>query len=312
MTAKKRGMGKGVGALLGAPRPVREPRVDLSAVAESAKTHAAAKDAGRQVLYIALDRICSNRHQPRTHFDPDALQELVDSIKTQGILQPVLVRPSGDGYELLVGERRWRAARAAGLESVPAIVHEADDRQAQEWALLENLQREDLNPVEEARAYKALMDEHGLSQEEVAGRVGKNRASVANSLRLLKLQAFYLKDLEGGLISAGHARALLSLDNELRRKRLHDKIVKDGISVREAERIAQALNVAPEKGRRLAKSQPALDPEMRRLQNMLEDKLRTRVTLRPETKSRGRLEIRYNSLDEFDRIMEVLGVKGEL
>ena len=261
------------------------------------------------VRYLSIDLVERNPDQPRSHFDPDALEELVQSIKHQGILQPILVRPHGELFQILVGERRWRAARAAGLEQIPTILHEVDDQKAQEWALLENLQREDLNAIEEARGYRALMDNYSLTQEEIADRVGKNRASVANSLRLLALPKQYIEDIESSKLSAGHARVLLTLNSERNKRKLRDKIIKRGMSVREAERTAKSIQEAA--NRRLKAGEEVIDPELKALREQLELHLKTRVSLRISTKNKGKIEIFYNNLDDFDRIIETIGLERE-
>lgn len=191
---------------------------------------------GRRVVEVDIHRLRPNSRQPRERFAEPALAELADSIKANGVLQPILVRPSNGHYEIIAGERRWRAAQKAGLHNVPVIVREVPDSQLLELALVENLQRENLNPIEEARAYKALIESVGLTQEEVSRRVGKERATVANSLRLLNLQSLALKALESGQITSGHAKAILALRKREEQDELLKAVLSKGLSVREAER----------------------------------------------------------------------------
>ncbi len=195
---------------------------------------------GRRVVEIDIHRLKPNPRQPRERFAEPALAELADSIKANGVLQPILVRPSNGRYEIIAGERRWRAAQKAGLHNVPVIVREVPDSQLLELALVENLQREDLNPVEEAKAYKALIEGVGLTQDEVSKRVGKERATVANSLRLLHLPSIVLKALESSQITAGHAKAILALHKREEQDELFKAILSKGLSVREAERYKPA------------------------------------------------------------------------
>jgi ParB family chromosome partitioning protein len=200
---------------------------------------------GRRVTEVDIHRLKPNPRQPRERFSEPALAELADSIKTNGVLQPILVRPANGHYEIIAGERRWRAAQKAGLHHVPVIVRDVADSQLLELALVENLQREDLNPVEEARAYRALIEEVGLTQEAVAGRVGKERATVANSLRLLHLPSIALKALEAGQITPGHAKAILALRKREEQDGLLKAILAKGLSVREAERYKPARPRTP-------------------------------------------------------------------
>ncbi|AEB12967.1 ParB/RepB/Spo0J family partition protein [Marinithermus hydrothermalis] len=244
---------------------------------------------------VPLALIRPNPHQPRKAFDPAALEELAASIREKGLLQPLLVRPRGEGYELVAGERRFRAAQAAGLREVPVIVRDLDDREALELALVENLQREDLNPVEEARGYQRLL-EMGLTQEEIAKAVGKARSTIANALRLLQLPREALEALETGRITAGHARALLMLPEDQRLWGLRE-ILSRGLSVREAERLKDRLKAlqAPSRER-------TAYPE---LAQALSRRLGIKVRLTGER--RGRLELYYHSEEELQALLDLLG-----
>jgi len=241
--------------------------------------------------------------QPRKDFDPDALEELARSIREKGLVQPVVVRPvpDGRGYELVAGERRWRAAQRAGLADIPAILREADDDEVLELALVENLHREDLNPVEEALAYRALIERVGLTQEELAARLGRSRSAVANALRLLALPQRALAALRSGRITAGHARAILSLPDERDRLGLLEEILRKDLSVRQAEALAR------QGGGAKARPVRSKDPDVRALEERLSRRLGTRVTVAPgRRKGSGRLTIEFRTLDDLDRILALL------
>lgn len=260
-----------------------------------------ADEAGRQVREVALDRIEANPYQPRQQMDPEALEELAESIRAEGVLQPVVVRPVGDGYQLIVGERRWRAAQLAGLTSIPALVRSLDDRQAAALALIENLQREDLNPIEEARGFRRLMKEFGWTQEDVAARVGRKRSSVANSLRLLQLAQELQEMIIRGDLSAGHGKVLLAVEDRMEQLQLAEQAVREGWSVRRLEE-AVARKRSPEKKRPRVRP---LEPEAAALQSSLAERLGTRVTVRSSGK-RGRIEIEFFGLEDLERIVRVM------
>lgn len=250
---------------------------------------------------LPLDRLAPSPRQPRATFDDAALEELAASIREKGLLQPLLVRPAGEGYEVVAGERRWRAARLAGLASVPVVVREIDERETLELGLVENLQREDLSPLEEARAYARLI-EMGRTQEEAAKVVGKGRSTVANALRLLALPARALEALEAGRITPGHARAILALPGE-RRDAALDLILASELSVREAEALAGAPEPA-----RPAPSPPARPRPHRNLELELSRLAGTRVRIVGQDK--GKLELAYGSVEELGRLLELLGYRG--
>ncbi|RLA86339.1 MAG: chromosome partitioning protein ParB [Deltaproteobacteria bacterium] len=252
-----------------------------------------------EVFMCDIDRITPSPLQPRRAVDEKGLEELASSIREKGLLQPLIVRSRGEGYEIVAGERRWRAALRAGLKKVPVIVREVSDREALEIALVENLQRQDLNPLEEAEAYRVLIEDFGYTQEEVAKRVGKDRSSVANALRLLKLPAEVKEALKEGRITAGHARAILSagpLEDQLE---LFRRILKGDLSVREAEGIAK----------RKRGEQEAVDPDLELLLDELREILRAPVRIRG-SRGRGRLEIEFHSLEELERIIEIIREGG--
>lgn len=264
-------------------------------------------DAAGGVETVDLNAVKPNPEQPRKSFSEESLKELADSIRAQGVIQPILVEKQGDSYFLIAGERRYRAARLAGLSAIPAVIGSYSEEQKLEIALVENIQREDLNPVEEALAYKSLMDKTGLNQAQVAEKVGKQRSTVANSLRLLRLPEEMRDALGGGTLSSGHARALLSVENPADRQILFGRIRKQGLSVREAERMAGELNA----GKRMKeKHEPDAavklrNPELMDMEQKLIDKFGTKVSVKGSPK-KGHIEISYFSLDDLNRLYDIL------
>ena len=284
----ERGLGRGLGALLGDE-------------AMQAPEH------GSVLLPIAQIEVRAD--QPRTHFDETALSELADSIRLHGVLQPITVRrlPSGY-YQIVAGERRWRAARMAGLEQVPALVVDADEQKAMELAMIENLQREDLNPVEEAVGYRRLMDQHGLTQEEVAGRVGKSRPVVANALRLLALPEEVLQLLKEGNLSNGHARALLGLKSPELQGFAAQRVVAGQLSVRQTEALVKRLNKAQNEQKSQETMAQGVD-YLKELEQSLTQRLARKVRIFHGEK-KGRLELEYYGEDDLEVLLELLNPKG--
>lgn len=282
----KHGLGRGLEALLGG-EPLQAP------------------DPGDQVLSIRLQDIDPNRDQPRRAFDEESLRELSDSIRSVGVVQPILVARAGARYSIIAGERRFRAAHLAGLHEIPAIVRDFDATKRLEIALIENLQREGLNPVEEATGVRALIAECGYTQEQAAGRLGKSRPAIANLLRLLTLPEAVLDMLKAGTLSAGHARALAGLDSAEAQVRLANLTRAQALSVRQLERICQQQATAPEK-----KTRPRPAGELAQLETMARDVFGTRVKLEGDEK-RGRLILTYSSYEDLERIWDILdGVKN--
>ena len=281
----KPALGKGLGALI----PAGAPGTYIRAALEQG------------VMQLELARIVPNEFQPRKTFRDEALKELAASIKSKGVIQPVIVRKGADGgYQLVAGERRYRASLIAGLKNIPAIVKDVAPTEVLELALIENIQREDLNPVETAEAYDRLIREFKLSQEEMAGRVGKDRSTVTNFLRLLTLPPDVKRDLAEGALSMGHAKAILSLESKQKQMGLRREIISRGLSVREAESLARRMK-AP--GRVRVKK--AASPQVSLLEDELKRKLGTKVHIRQKGKG-GKIEIEYYSPDEFDRLLELL------
>ena len=251
---------------------------------------------------LPLEVIRPGRYQPRSVFDPEKLAELADSIRAQGVVQPIVVRPldDEDGFELIAGERRWRAAQMAGIERIPAVVRNVPDEVSVAMALIENIQREDLNPLEEATALRRLIDDFSMTHQEAADAVGRSRAAVSNLLRLLELMQEVKDMVDTRLIEMGHARALLSLDDDLQVQAARE-VVHKGLSVRETENLVRRLQQA-----RKRKGQRRMDPDILRLQNRLGEALGARVRIQHQASGKGRLVISYNTSDELDGILHRL------
>ena len=277
----KGGLGKGLGALLST-----EDIYDLESPG---------------FFLCPIEKIRPNPDQPRKHMDQDSLEGLARSIKEKGILQPLVVWEVDGVYELIVGERRWRAAQKAGLKAVPVVIKDVSPDELLELALVENIQREDLNPLEEAMAYSRLIDEMGLTQSQVASRVGRERSTVANFLRLLQLPDYAQADLLDGRLSMGHARAILMLEDPESQKELRDQIIKKELSVRQAEALARRLA----KGKRPSARVQREDPDIKSLCEDLTRRLGSKVKI-VQTKRGGRLEIRYRSVQDLERVIQLL------
>lgn len=260
---------------------------------------------GEEVLYLEINRIFPGGEQPRKTFRDSSLKELAVSIKEKGVLQPVIVSRLGDGsFRLVAGERRWRASQLAGLKKIPAIVKNVASKDALEIALIENIQREDLNPVETAEAFNKLLKDFNLTQEELSEKVGKERATVANYLRLLKLPEEIKSLISDGSLSMGHARAVLSIEGRAHQIEAVRKIITKGLSVREAEALAKKISLAGAKKSKSHKVQKA--PEIASLEDKLIKSLGTKVRVHHKGKKGGKIEIEYYSLDELDRLLDIL------
>jgi len=254
------------------------------------------------VMNLGIEEIRPDRSQPRRHFDEAHIEELAESIRSKGVLLPLIVRRDSDGYVLVAGERRWRAAQKAGLRELPVMVREVSGKEAFEIALIENIQREDLNPIEEAGAYKRLIEEHGLTQEELAARVGKDRSTVANALRLLRLPEAIQRAVVSGELSMGHARALLAIHDEGDLRKAAEKVIAEALSVRAVESLVQRLKSKRQPQRKRDGHGGA---QLRHLVEKLQRKLSVKVQLKDKGGS-GTLEIRYASLSELDRVLAAI------
>lgn len=281
--AKRPALGKGIGALL----------------------NTAAQEGGKKYFQCPIEELRPHSNQPRKAFDDSKLAELAASVKEKGIIQPLVVRRVEDHYQIIAGERRWRAAQKAGLDKVPVVIQDVSEDWALEIALIENVQREDLNPVEEAEAYQYLINTFELSQEEVAKRVGKERPTVANALRLLKLPDSIRNDLIDGRLNMGHARALLSLENEEDMTEAAQQVISKKMSVRETEQLVKKIKSFD--GIATKKTKKETDPNLETLANALTQKLGAKAKVLPKGKG-GKIELGYQNLDDLDRLLEVLGV----
>jgi len=306
----KQALGKGLGALIKAP-------VKTKSQAKKKKSSSTDDDSavgsGERVNRVPLELIDPSPFQPRKHFNDERLDELVESIRERGVIQPLIVREVKERLELIAGERRWRACQKLEEEEVPVIIREATDAQALEMALIENLQREDLDPIEEAEAYARLSHEFGLKQEEIARRVGKNRATVANAIRLLDLDSSVKDLVSQGLLSPGHAKAILGVKNSEEQKLLADIVMKRQLTVRKAEKLVSDHLAGGDKAtRKTSASSKAttLTPYMQQLQERLQSHLGTRVRLHHGEK-KGKIEIEYFGNEDLDRVLGVIGLPDE-
>jgi ParB family chromosome partitioning protein len=305
----KPALGRGLGALMGGASPAVKSGQDLSRPAAPAA-------AGERIEKVAVSRIRPCSFQPRKSFSEESIRELADSLKEQGVLTPLLVRRNGDGFELIAGERRWRAAQFAGLAEVPVIVREADDRKTLELALIENLQREDLNPIEEALGYAQLAQQFNLTQEQISTRIGKPRSAVANSLRLLNLSPDIQGYVRKGLMSVGHAKLLLSLPSSAEQDQVARDILTGGLSVRALEDLLanRKTPASGESGTTATNGKSTTrfipDPHLAALQDKLQQRLGSKVLLRYR-KGKGAIEVRFFNDDDLERILQLLGVPLE-
>ena len=289
MAAKeKKGLGTGLDALFGS---------------------AAFDDEEAELLTLPISKVEPRSEQPRKYFDETALEELAASLKAYGMIQPIVVKKNGEYYEIIAGERRWRAAKMAGLKEVPVVIKDFTDQQIVEISLIENIQRENLNPIEEAIAYKRLLTEFNLKQDEVAERVSKSRTAVTNSMRLLKLDERVQQMVIDDMISTGHARALLGIDDQEKQYTTAQKIFDEKLSVRETEKLVKKIQ--QEKDQPEAKEEVKIDPKMEAICRDLEEKMKvilgTKVAINQKDNQKGRIEIEYYSMDELDRIMDLFG-----
>ena len=335
--ARKAGLGRGLDALFADAAPILEENEtpeELEKTEEkkkpadraAAKKKTAGKTSGRssagssdsaaksddgddRVLYVDINDIRPNSAQPRIHFDEDKLAELASSIKTNGVIQPLIVRESGTGYELVAGERRWRASRLAGLRKIPCIVRNFDDRQNAIVAIIENMQREDLNPIEEARGLRSMTEKYGFTQEQISASLGRSRTYIANSIRLLKLPEEIQEYVSSGQMSAAHGRTIINIPDKARQKEVADKIIRNDLSVRATEKLAEKIKdeLKPERKKRKkpAKPENARSAEIEAVERELMSLTGTKVRIAGDA-STGRIEMDYYSLDELNRLIETL------
>lgn len=291
MASLKRGLGKGLDSMIPQKIPTPEPKKKE-------------KNVSRETL-IKISEIEPNSEQPRKNFNEDALHELSESIKQYGILQPLLLQKKGQYYEIIAGERRWRAARLAGLKEVPAIIKEYSSQEVLEIALIENIQREDLNPIEEARAYQKLIKEFKLKQDELAEKVSKSRTAITNSMRLLKLSSKVQEMLIDEMISSGHARALLAIEDARQQVTIAHRVMDEKLSVRETEKLIRALLKADGESKK-EKKENDFSIFYRDLEEKMKQIIGSKVSIQARSKKKGKIEIEYYSPEELDRIIELL------
>ena len=281
----KKGLGRGLDAVFG------DNMLDLG------------ESAGNETV-VRLSQVEPDRNQPRKQFDEDAMEQLAASIKEHGLIQPIIVVSIGDDrYRIIAGERRWRACRMAGLEEIPVLVRDYTDQQIAEISLIENLQREDLNPIEEALGYRNLMDQYGMTQEKIADAVSKSRSAIANTLRLLALPEQLLDFIKTGELSAGHARTLIGIEDSDAQLALANRIITEGLNVRQAEALVKKMKAAP-KAKPLP--DPSLEQSLKELETRAASGVGNKVTIRHKEGNKGRVEISYHSVDELEKIIEIL------
>lgn len=296
-----RGLGKGLDSLI--PNAVGEAKVKKESKAESKEEK---REDGKETV-VKITMVEPNRKQPRKNFDEDALQELADSIKQFGLIQPILVQDRKDHYEIIAGERRWRAAKIAGLKEVPVIIRNYSEKEIMEISLIENIQREDLNPIEEAQAYKRLLEEFHLKQDEVAERVSKSRAAVTNSMRLLKLGEEVQQMLIDDMISTGHARALLAIENQEEQYTIAQKIFDEKLSVRDVEKLVKNLNKPVKNPKKSTSTDKTMEAIYLDLEEKLKNRLSTKVTVTSKGDGAGKIEIEFYNHEDLDRLMDLMG-----
>ena len=297
--AAARGVGKGLDALI--PSGMNEKSVSNK---EKEKKNASSEKTGGETL-VNITKVEPNREQPRKNFDEDALEELADSIKQFGLLQPILVQDRKTYYEIIAGERRWRAAKKAGLKEVPVIIKNLTEQEIVEIALIENIQREDLNPIEEAQAYKRLLTEFNLKQDEVAERVAKSRTAVTNSMRLLKLCDDVQQMIIDGMISTGHARALISIEDSEQQYQIAQQFFDEKLSVRDVEKLVKNLG-KPAKAKKTVMTDKSLEAVYQDIEENLKQKLSTKVSITSKGNGAGKIEIEFYSHDDLEKLMDLL------
>lgn len=296
--AKKGGLGRGLDALFADAVPVSDPLKEEKKQDTQVRTE---EQSGDAVQYINIHDIMPNANQPRKTFSEEKIEELSKSIKEHGIIQPIVVRKKGKSYEIVAGERRWRAARKAELAKVPCLIRELSDEHNMLIAIIENMQREDLNPVEEAEGLNQMIVTFGMTQEQISKSVGKSRPYIANSLRLLKLPEYIKEEMAEGRLSAAHGRTLVTVEDEDVRKALCERIIKEGLSVRETEKLVSENG----KGKKRKPAARTKNPDVARVEAELKEALGTRVTINQNGK-KGKIEIEFFSRDELDRLIELL------
>ena len=314
--AKKTGLGRGLDALFADAAPINEEEVKVSKPAKKAPAKSPAKPASKKaepvsnedkVLYIDINNIKPNKAQPRMTFDEDKLKELESSIKEHGVIQPLIVREAENGYELVAGERRWRASRLAGLKKVPCIIRNFDDKQNAIVAIIENMQREDLNPIEEAEGLRSMTEKYGFTQEQVSSSLGKSRTYITNSIRLLKLPKEIQQFVSDGQMSAAHGRTIINITDAKKQREIADKVIKLGLSVRETERLADKAKdeIKPDRKKRKISTNARKSSDILAAEAELRTLTGTKVNINGDSK-KGKLELEYYSTDELNRLIDTI------
>ena len=320
--ARKAGLGRGLDALFADVAPISEEEYAAEKLSEPVKADSTKKAAGSRkdktekeaqkddrdrILYIDINNIKPNSAQPRLHFDEEKLGELAESIRTNGVIQPLIVREGKNGYELVAGERRWRASIIAGLKTVPCIVRDFDDRQNAIVAIIENMQREDLNPIEEAKGLRAMTEKYGFTQEQVSASLGRSRTYIANSIRLLKLPPEIQEYVSSGQMSAAHGRTIINIADKAKQKEIADKIIRNDLSVRATEKLAERVKdeLKPERKRRKPKAEAqGKTEEVLAVERELMTLTGTKVSITGDSK--GKLELEYYSIEELNRLIDII------
>ena len=320
--ARKAGLGRGLDALFADVAPISEEEYAAEKLSEPVKADSTKKAAGSRkdktekeaqkddrdrIMYIDINNIKPNSAQPRLHFDEEKLGELAESIRTNGVIQPLIVREGKNGYELVAGERRWRASRIAGLKTVPCIVRDFDDRQNAIVAIIENMQREDLNPIEEAKGLRAMTEKYGFTQEQVSASLGRSRTYIANSIRLLKLPPEIQEYVSSGQMSAAHGRTIINIADKAKQKEIADKIIRNDLSVRATEKLAERVKdeLKPERKRRKPKAEAqGKTEEVLAVERELMTLTGTKVSITGDSK--GKLELEYYSIEELNRLIDII------
>ena len=302
--AKKNGLGRGLDALFADAAPINEEKVEISSMTDAPKVGSSDED---RVLYIDINDIKPNSAQPRKHFDESKLNELAESIKVSGVIQPLIVRNADNGYELVAGERRWRASRIAKLKKVPCIVRDYDEKQNALVAIIENMQRENLNPIEEAEGLKSMTEKFGLTQEQVSNSLGKSRTYITNSIRLLKLPKDIQEMISDGQMSAAHGRTIINIADPDKQRAICDKVVKNGLSVRETENLADKIKdeIKPNRKKRKTKKSVSKSSEIVAAETELRRLTGTKVNIVGDDK-KGKIEIEYYSTEELNQIIDTI------
>ncbi len=314
--AKKTGLGRGLDALFADAAPIIEEDFKLSKPAKKAPAKSPAKPASKKtepvadedrVLYIDINNIKPNKAQPRITFDEDKLKELESSIKEHGVIQPLIVREAENGYELVAGERRWRASRLAGLKKVPCIIRNFDDKQNAIVAIIENMQREDLNPIEEAEGLRSMTEKYGFTQEQVSASLGKSRTYITNSIRLLKLPKEIQQFVSDGQMSAAHGRTIINVTDAKKQREICDKVIKLGLSVRETEKLANKAKdeIKPDRKKRKTTTAAKKSSDILAVEAELRTLTGTKVNINGDSK-KGKLELEYYSTEELNRLIDTI------